>query len=413
MKLAQLLLASVATAAAVQAQIRLPPLPLPGAPLSSVPQSLSPVESGALEHLSELRRFNIRQLIRANRRTVDTDPKGEPIVRSEILALGIADEALAQAESRGFVVDRQQTIAGADIRLLVFRAPVGLSIQKALRELRAADPKGLFDYNHIYSGGGAVAADRAPTEPQQNTLPSGLARPHIRIGLLDTGIDVTHPVFHDSLLHTWGCGDRRLPSAHGTAVASLLVAHASAELYAANVYCGAPTGGAVDAIVAAFGWMAQEQVSVINVSLVGPKNILLERVVDALLARGHVLVAAVGNDGPAAPPLYPAAYDGVVGVTAVDARRRALIEAECGPQVTFAALGADIKAANLDHGYSEVRGTSFAAPTVAALLAGPLSTPDKDAARAVIAQLAKQAIHLGPAGKDFTYGFGLVGAEAK
>jgi subtilisin family serine protease len=413
MKLAQLLLASVATAAAVQAQIRLPSLPLPGAPLSSVPQNLSPVESETLEHLSEVRRFKIRQLVRANRRTVDTDPNGEPIVRSEILALGATDDALVQAESRGFVVDRQQSIAAADIRLLVLKAPVGLSTQKALRGLRDADPKGLYDYNHIYSGGGAVWADPSPTEVQQNNLPIGLARPHIRIGLLDTGVDVTHPVFRDSLLHTWGCGERRLPSAHGTAVASLLVAHASADLYAADVYCDAPTGGAVDAIVAAFGWMAQEQVSVINVSLVGPKNILLERVVNALLARGHVLVAAVGNDGPAAPPLYPAAYDGVVGVTAVDSRRRVLIEAERGPQVTFAALGADIKAANLDHGYSEVRGTSFAAPTVAALLAAPLLAPDKDAARAAIAQLAKSAIDLGPAGKDFTYGFGLVGAEAK
>ena len=134
---------------------------------------------------------------------------------------------------------------------------------------------------------------------------------------------------------------------------------------------------------------------------------------NALLARGHVLVAAVGNDGPAAPPLYPAAYDGVVGVTAVDAQRRVLIEAERGPQVMFAALGADIKAANLDHGLTGVRGTSFAAPTVAALLAAPLPAPDKDAARAAIAELAKQAIDLGPTGKDFTYGFGLVGAEAK
>jgi hypothetical protein len=50
---------------------------------------------------------------------------------------------------------------------------------------------------------------------------------------------------------------------------------------------------------------------------------------------------------------------------------------------------------------------------VAALLAAPLLAPDKDAARAAIAQLAKSAIDLGPAGKDFTYGFGLVGAEAK
>ena len=312
------------------------------------------------------------------------------------------------------MVDRQQSIAAADIRLLVLKAPVGLSTQKALRELRDADPKGRTTTT-ISIVAAARCAGRIRRPPRRSKIIRlfGLARPHIRIGLLDTGIDVTHPVFRDSLLHTWGCGERRLPSAHGTAVASLLVAHASADLYAADVYCDAPTGGAVDAIVAAFGWMAQEQVSVINVSLVGPKNILLERVVNALLARGHVLVAAVGNDGPAAPPLYPAAYDGVVGVTAVDSRRRVLIEAERGPQVTFAALGADIKAANLDHGYSEVRGTSFAAPTVAALLAAPLLAPDKDAARAAIAQLAKSAIDLGPAGKDFTYGFGLVGAEAK
>src|SRR5256885_5630000 len=46
-----------------------------------------------------------------------------------------------------------------------------------------------------------------------------------------------------------------------------------------------------------------------------------------VLARGHLVVAAVGNDGPAAPPLYPAAWPGVVGVTAVDARQQVLGEA--------------------------------------------------------------------------------------
>jgi len=88
-------------------------------------------------------------------------------------------------------------------------------------------------------------------------------------------------------------------------------------------------------------------VAVINISLVGPKNLLLARVVAALIARGYVIVAAVGNDGSAAPPLYPAAYRHVISVTAVDAERRVLFEAERGPQVTFAAQGADLKAANL------------------------------------------------------------------
>jgi subtilisin family serine protease len=196
-------------------------------------------------------------------------------------------------------------------------------------------------------------------------------------------------------------------------VASLLVAHASADLYAADVYCGMPTGGSVDAIVGALGWMVEKRAAVINVSLVGPKNVMLEQAVRSVIERGHVIVAAVGNDGPAAPPLYPAAYADVVGVTAVDAHRRVLIEAERGPQVMFAALGADLKAASMDHGYAAVRGTSFAAPTVAGLLAVSLAAPDRQAAVAAIDALTKQAIHLGGAGKDLTYGFGLVGSDTR
>ena len=182
----------------------------------------------------------------------------------------------------------------------------------------------------------------------------------------------------------WGCGGARRPDAHGTAVASLLVAHAVAEIYAADVYCGSPTGGSVDALAAAFGWLVNERVAVLNVSLVGPSNAMLERIVRSLIERGYLIVAAVGNDGPAAPPLYPAAYPDVVGVTGVDAQRRVLLEAERGPQVMFAALGADLEAADLKHRYAPVRGTSYAVPTVAALLAAPLSVPDRQAALAAI-----------------------------
>jgi subtilisin family serine protease len=186
---------------------------------------------------------------------------------------------------------------------------------------------------------------------------------------------------------------------------------ARAELYAANVYCDAPTGGAVDALAAAFSWLAQQRVAVINVSLVGPDNAAMAQIVRALTARGYLLVAAVGNDGPAAPPLYPASYPRVIGVTGVDKHRRVLIEAARGNQVMFAAPGADMLAADIGGKYSAVRGTSFAAPIVAALLAQTVSAPDVEAGDAAIEALARQAIDLGPPGRDLTYGFGLVGAE--
>jgi subtilisin family serine protease len=150
------------------------------------------------------------------------------------------------------------------------------------------------------------------------------------------------------------------------------------------------------------------QVAVVNISLVGPDNLVLRQVVQQMIARGHIIVAAVGNDGPAAPPLYPAAYPDVVGVTAVDAHRHALIEAERGAQVEFAAPGADMVAANCPDGYISVRGTSFAAPLVAGLLAPRLTAPGREAAHAAIDSLAQEAIPLGGGGRDATYGLGLV-----
>lgn len=404
-----ILLAALAAATTAQAQIRLPSLP--ALPLPSVPQTLGQTESKTLDALSDVRQQEIKRLIQSNRRLIEADLNGEPIVRNEILAMDMSEQAIAQAQARGFVIDRERAIASANIRLLVLKAPPGVATKNALRQLREADPTGLYDFNHIYSASAAPSADDSRAEPSAVAVQPSV--PHIRVGLLDTGVDTTHPVFGNTEVHAFGCDRGQVPGAHGTAVASLLIAHASAELYAADVYCGMPTGGSVDAIVGALAWMVEERVAVINVSLVGPKNLMLENSVRSLIERGHVIVAAVGNDGPAAPPLYPAAYAGVVGVTAVDAHRRVLIEAERGPQVMFAALGADLKAANMDHGFAAVRGTSFAAPTVAGLLAVPLSVPDSQAAVAAIDALAKQAIRLGAAGKDLTYGYGLVGGETR
>jgi subtilisin family serine protease len=309
------------------------------------------------------------------------------------------------------------------LHLVVLRVPSGLSTRKSLRRLRESDPGGSYDYNHIYLGSGAVATDGAPRTAATEDLPAGAtpatATLQLRVGLIDTGIDADHPVFAAAAIQHWGCDHKLIPAAHGTAVASLLIGRAEffhgvqpgAALYAADVYCGNATGGAVDALLAAFDWLVHERVPVINVSLVGPKNAMLQAVIARLVAAGFVIVAAVGNDGPSAPPLYPASYPNVVGVTAVDAKHKVLIEAARGPQVMFAAIGADTAAAGAGKGYVAVRGTSFASPIVAALLAGQMSRPDPALVNEALTALEKQAIDLGPAGRDSTYGFGLVGAE--
>lgn len=401
---------------------RLPGLSLPALqqPLPSLTDSLNE----RARHFEEARKLRVLDLLHRYPRLIEADPNGNAIVRGEVLALAPGDAALARAGSAGFSVARVRSLTGLGIRLVILRAPAGSSTSRALDELRQLDPAGTYDFDPIFtesgesgegSDGRSLPQATGPNADPQGTPASG----GLVLGLIDGGVDVGQPLVQGTVIHQDGCGGARVPSAHGTAVASLMIGRSGrfagaapgAMLYAADVYCGKPTGGAVDAIAAAFAWMVQEGVPVINVSLVGPPNALLQQVVDRVLAEGSLIVAAVGNDGPAAPPLYPAAYPGVIGVTAVDANRRVLLEAERGPQVMFAAPGADIEAASLPRGLAPVRGTSFAAPLVAGLLARQLHRPDSQLAQRAVKNLISRAIHLGASGRNPVYGYGLVGAH--
>jgi subtilisin family serine protease len=409
-----LLIAAVGPA---QAQLRLPIAPPPALPVQKLTQAVGQA-GNSLQQLSEVRRLGIARLIRDNPHTIGADPLGNPIIRDELLAYSPSSLAIATSQSLGFKILREQAVGELDMHLFVLQPPAAMKLPEALRRLRAADPAGTYDFNHIYTGSGGSSVSAPIEAPSLAATGSSGAGVVPRVGLIDSGVDTAHPAFRDAVIHRWGCGGRFFASAHATAVASLLIGQdggfrgvlAKAELYAADVYCNAPTGGAVDALAAGFAWLAQQHIGVINVSLVGPDNAALAQIVRALTARGYVLVAAVGNDGPAAPPLYPASYPHVVGVTAVDAHRRVLIEAARGSQVMFAAPGADMAAADIGGKYSSVRGTSFAAPIVAGLLAQSVTAPDANVSGAAIDSLVREAIDLGTTGRDLTYGFGLVGA---
>jgi hypothetical protein len=391
------------------------------APLGQTGSAAAGLASNAL---ASVRQTTAQNLIRQNRQLIEADPNGEAMLRGELIALDLDAAALERAAAAGFVRLREERLEGLATRIDVLQVPAGMSTRRALRELRSIEPAAMADYDHLYGGSAAASAPMPPSvaapsaaAPDAGAPPgSGQGMGSVRIGLIDGGVQLTHAVFHDASITLWGCNAQPVASAHGTAVASLMIGAAGpfhgaapgARLYAADVYCGQPTGGAVDAIAAALGWLDANQVAVVNISLVGPDNLVLRRIVQQMIARGHILVAAVGNDGPAAPPLYPAAYPDVVGVTAVDVHRHALVEAERGPQVEFAAPGADMAAATTPEGYASVRGTSFAAPLVAGLLGPRVSEPDPEAARQAIESLAREAVHLGARGRDSTYGLGLV-----
>ncbi|PZT91404.1 hypothetical protein CA237_15720 [Sphingomonas sp. ABOLH] len=193
-----------------------------------------------------------------------------------------------------------------------------------------------------------------------------------RIGIIDGGVSPGTPGL--AAQQGFASGAPRA-SDHGMALASLLTGGGGIRtsapgtaLHVADVYGSDPAGGSASALARAIAWMVQTRVPVVVMSLAGPDNALLGRFVAAARARGTVIVAAVGNNGPAAPPAYPASYPQAIAVTGVDGRGRVLVEAGRASHLDYAAPGADMLALNAAGQAHGVRGTSFAAPLVAARL---------------------------------------------
>jgi hypothetical protein len=375
----------------------LPSVQVPGAGLPQLPATppLRRVDTLLHQSLAMTRQLQIDTLLRKEPRRVDVDPHGAPILRGEFLALDLPEAQWDALRALGFVVTgKTSTDATLGLTMATVRDTRRRSTSSAMRALREAAPDATFTYQHIY----LPAGDGTRGEVATTALSGAATR---RVGLIDGGVDPADPALARARIEQHGC-TTAVASRHGTAVAARLVAGDADTVYASDLWCGDAVGGATSNLVDALAWMAREHVAVINISLVGPDNPVLARAVQAMVTRGHVLVSAVGNDGPAAPPLFPAAYPGVIGVSAVDAHDHVLPESGSGPQVAFCALGL------VGKGRNALRGTSFAAPIVARRAAQLLDVPRTDAATQIEQRLAAEARDLGRPGRDLRCGYGLL-----
>ncbi len=399
-------LALATPAAALGLPIGLPPVP---DAVGAVDPLVRDTAALARERLDR-----VQSLLRVHRRELEADPRGAPVVRGELLAIDPSPGAVQALREAGFRVREERALEPLGLRLLVLEPPARQSLPRALRQVRRIDPGGRYDYNHLYLGAapdpnGTAAPASTAVAPATSPLAAGADNDAPLVGLVDGGVDASLPVFAGRDLRRHGCPSAA-PDPHGTAVAALLLQAPRLRLRAADIYCGEPAGGAVTRLAEALAWLAGERAQVINLSLVGPPNALMEALVVRLQQRGHVLVAAVGNDGPAAPPLYPAAYPGVIGVAAVDARGRPLPESGRGAHVDIAANGL-FALADAKGRARSFRGTSFAAPRVARRAALLLPAGAADPADATLRALAAESRDAGPRGRDTRFGEGVLGDE--
>ncbi len=133
----------------------------------------------------------------------------------------------------------------------------------------------------------------------------------------------------------------------------------------------------------------KEHAQVLNLSLVGPPNPLLERAANRLDDLGAIVVAAAGNEG-IDEARYPAAYPSVIGVGAIDAKGARYDRSNGGPSARIWAPGTEILSTVPGGAFAFASGTSFAAAHVTgalAVLIGSGATPD--AARRAMFQTAR------------------------
>jgi subtilisin family serine protease len=124
-----------------------------------------------------------------------------------------------------------------------------------------------------------------------------------------------------------------------------------------------------------------------------------------------VLVAASGNDATNQPS-YPAAYEEVMSVAAVDHNRQRADFSNFGDYVDVAAPGVDIPSTYIHSDYAALSGTSMACPHVAAL-ASLIRSVSPHLKNTEVMQIIRQSsVDLGPPGKDKLYGFGMIDVNA-
>lgn len=351
----------------------------------------------------------------------------------EIVTLALDEADLATLIARGYTVIEERPVPEVGIIARRLSIPRDTTLDAARDEVRGLATGADADFNHYYRTEQAddLGACEGPHCASLDLIgwvaapaPSATCAADIAIGVIDTGINPDHTTFAAARLDVHRVAPEDLdPSRaiHGTAVVAILVGSPEsrspgllpeAQVIAVDAFHRRSGDERADvfALAAAMDYLAQRDTRIVNMSLAGPPNTVLQRAVAEMVAQDILIVAAAGNAGPRAEPAYPAAYPGVVAVTAVDREGQIYRRAVQGPHVELAAPGVEVWTAASIRGARPKTGTSFAAPFVTAAAAALLAADPSLTREDLRDRLTAGARDLGAPGRDPIYGHGLVQA---
>lgn len=356
-------------------------------------------------------------------------------LKEALVATASMEEATALAaflKQYNISVKRRSRYPHLGVVVSVLRIPEELETAVIIAQLRENNASLWIDFNHRYQLLDSTSSNKSVPDPkpdpklwaydkvglsQMNTCKPSVKSSPIKIGVIDTGIAPQAPINQSLIIRQpfLPNGTKVAKADHGTAIGSLLLGSAShsipglaptALLYSAAIFRSRnkeTIDTTSELIIKALNWLAGEKVTTINMSLGGPRNLLVELVLNRLIKHGFTIVSAAGVDKKN-NPLYPAAQKGVIAVRAVDANNKVFSEIIQGDYIDFAAPGVDLWLLNAKGKAKYQSGSSFAAPFVTASMS--FLNKNENSYK----QLKKTAKDLGGKGKDRFFGWGLTQA---
>jgi len=248
--------------------------------------------------------------------------------------------------------------------------------------------------------------------------------PTVQVAVVDSGVDSTHPDLAGKVNAGWsfllGNNNTADVRGHGTAVAGTIGAATDNAAGIAGVawnvkimplvVLDSTNYASYSNIAAAITWAADRGARVISISIMGTAaSSTLQSAVDYAWSKNALVIAAAGNNN-ASTPGYPAACNRVVAVGATTSTDTKASFSNYGSWIDVVAPGASIYTTNRGGGYGSWNGTSFSTPITAAVAALVVSLRPAISVSELSNLLTSNALDLGAAGFDSTFGWGRVDA---
>jgi Subtilase family len=332
------------------------------------------------------------------------------------------DSVVQKLKTMGLVVAEQNPLLDTH-HLLTIRGSSDAWAEQQLKRLRQAFPDLTIDFNDFYQPASDVRlyARDLLGWPDKSCLPGGEGN-QIKLGIIDGDINLRHPSLQDRIIHQQRFVSQPAKDTdHATAIAVILIGNQVSQglmglLGNANVYSAAVVESSaygdvasVSAIVQALHWLHRQQVRLVSLSLAGRQaNRILEMALSYARRQGMLLFAAAGNERLRQQPAYPAAFEAVFAITAVDAAQRLYDRANQGEYIDFAAPGVDLWTASSQQTGQYRSGTSYAVPHALAVTATLLQINPALSAELVYESLRRLSKDLGTKGRDEKFGWGLL-----